>query len=395
MNFKKISTAILAVIMTLSFTSCQLSEYIDEGKQTAATDTENNADTVTPNNDAKPEDFVPEGIDINYQMDYMSENLEKYITLGQYKGFESEVSTYAVNDEYVNERIDEILEEKAEPTKITDRKTAKGDIIYVDYVGTLDGVAFQGGTAENVEISLTENSGYIPGFTDGMYDVMPGETVSYEVTFPADYHSNDLAGKLTVFTVTVHYIVGDAVIPELNDAFVSENYGNEGCNTVEDFKIYLKAQLEDERKEQVKDDFAEDIWAMIMEDVTVIELPQDAIDSLYWLNRANYEAYAAHQGMSYDTFLSKYIGQTDEQLLEYAENYIKEDIVIYSIVKTENLEITNEELTEEIAKFCVQYEMTEEELIETYGEERIMSVIQWNKLMKAICQWNTAIEVIK
>ncbi len=399
MNLKKLSIAILALILALSFASCQLSEYIDDGKQTAENDTEKtadtNAETVAQNKDAKPEDFVPEGVDINYQMDYMSEDLTKFLTLGQYKGFESEVATYTVNDEYLNDRIEEILKDKAVPSKITDRKTAEGDKIYVDYVGTLDGVAFQGGTAQNAEISLTANSGYIPGFTDGMYDVMPGETVAYEVTFPENYHAADLAGKLTVFTVTVHYIVGDPIIPELNDAFVKENYESQGCNTVEEFKIYLKAQLEDERKEQVKDDFAEDIWAMIMEDVTVIELPEEAIESLYWLNRANYEAYAAQQGMKYEEFLSAYVGQTDEQLLQYAESYIKEDIVIYSIVKAENLEITDGERAEEMAKFCDKYEMTEDELIATYGEARIMGVIQWNKLMKAICEWNTAIEVIK
>ena len=396
MNFRKILIAILALITALSFASCQLSEYIDEGKQTA--DTEKNADTnantVTPNANAKPEDYIPEGVDINYQMDYMNEDLTKYITLGKYKGFESEVATYTVNDEYLSKRISEILEDKAVPSKITDRKTAEGDTICVDYSGALDGVAFEGGTAKNVEISLTESNGYIPGFTDGMYDVMPGETVSYEVTFPENYNEK-LAGKLTVFTVTVHYIVGDPIVPELDDAFVKENYGDEGCNTVEEFKVYLKAQLEDERKEQLKNDFAEDVWAMIMEDVTVIELPQNAIDSLYWLNRANYEAYAAQQGMTYENFLSMYIGQTDEQLREYAESYIKEDIVIYYIVKAEGLEVTEEERAEEMAKFCVQYEMTEDELISTYGEDRIMSVIQWNKLMKAICEWNTAIEIVK
>ncbi len=398
MNFRKILLAILALIMALSFASCQLSEYIDDGKQTEEAGTEKatdtNADTPLQNADAKPEHFVPEGVDISYQMDYMSEDLTKYLTLGKYKGFESEVTTYSVNEEHLNKRIDEILEEKAVPSKITDRKTAEGDTIYVDYVGTLDGVAFEGGTAQNVEISLTENNGYIPGFTDGMYDVMPGETVSYEVTFPEEYNEK-LAGKLTVFTVTVHYIVGEPVVPVLDDAFVKENYGSNGCSTVDEFKVYLKAQLEDERKEKLNDDFAADIWAMIMEDVTVIELPQNAIDSLYWLNRSNYEAYAAQQGISYESFLSTYIGQTDEQLLQYAESYIKEDIVIYSIVKAEGLEITDDERAEEIAKFCVQYKMTEDELIASYGEERIMSVIQWNKLMKAICEWNTVIEVLE
>ena len=172
MNFKKILITALALIMAFSLASCQLSEYIDEGPQTNAVSDTKDADTdaTAANPDAKPEDYIPEGVDISYQMDYMSEDLTKYITLGQYKGFESEISTYAVDDEYLNERIEKLLEDNAVETKITDRKTAEGDKIYVDYVGTLDGVAFNGGSAQNVEISLTSNSGYIPGFTDGMYD---------------------------------------------------------------------------------------------------------------------------------------------------------------------------------------------------------------------------------
>ncbi len=396
MNFKKITFIFLALILAFSFASCQLSEYIDKGLQTTdVTDTQGSAESIVANKDAKPEDFVPEGVDINYQMDYMSEDLTKYVTLGKYKGFETEITTYKVDEAYLNERIEKLLEEKAVPSQITDRKTAEGDKIYVDYVGTLDGIAFEGGSAQNVEINLTANSGYIPGFTDGMYDVMPGETVSYEVTFPEDYHNESLAGKLTVFTVTIHYIVGDSITPQLDNTFVSEHYGSEGCSTVDEFKVYFKAQLEDEREKNVMDTLAQDVWNMIMEDITVVDLPQEAINSLYWLNRANYEAYAAQQGMKYEDFLEKYVGQTDEQLLQYAESYIKEDIVIYSIVKAENLEITDEERAEEFAKYCVQYEMTEEELIDTYGEERILSVIQWNKLMKSICEWNTAIEVIK
>lgn len=393
MNFKKTLLIFLALLLTMSFASCQLSEYMDKETDTGA---DTSADTSADTQELTLEDFIPEGVDVNYRMDYMSEDLTAYLTLGEYKGISVNVSTYEVNDEYIDEKIAELLESEAVPTQITDRKTAEGDTIYVDYVGTLDGVAFKGGSAQNAEVTLSENNGYIPGFAEGMYDVMPGDTVSYEVTFPDTYEKNpDLAGKLTVFTVTVHYIEGEPVAPELDDAFVKEHFGSEGCNTVEEFMTYYKDFLEEERINEVKEDASGDIWGQIMENVTVIELPEKAIESLYWLNRANYEYYASQYGMEYEEFLSMYVGQTDEGLMQYTENYIKEDIVIYSIIKAENLALTDEELAEGIATYCEQYEMTEEELIETYGEDRITSVLEWNKLMSAIYDWSEVVEVVE
>lgn len=393
MNFKKTLLILLSLVLTFSFASCQLSEYIGKDSETdAVTTADTAADTGTPT----LESYVPEGVDINYTMDYMNEDLTKYVTLGEYKGLSAEVSTYEVNEAYINEKIGELLESKAVPVQITDRKTAEGDTICVDYVGTLDGVAFSGGSAENVSIDLVEDSGYIPGFTDGMYDVMPGETVSYEVTFPEVYQNNpDLAGKATVFTVTIHYIEGEPKAPELDDEFVKENFGSAGCEDVASFMEYYKNYLEDERVKTLKEDASSELWGLIMENAQTIELPQKAVESLYWLNRANYEMYAEQYGVEYDEFLSMYVGMDDEGLMQYTENYVKEDIVIYSIVKAEGLEVTDEEYAEGVETYCKEYEMTEEELLQSYPEERIKSVLQWNKLMSAIYEWSTVTESVE
>lgn len=394
MNFKKLLLIFLALILTLSLASCQLSEYI--GKDTDSADTSANIDGTSDDTSAPTlESYVPEGIDINYTMDYMNEDLTKFVTLGEYKGLAVEVSTYEITDEYIDEKIQELLESEAVPYQITDRKTAEGDTICVDYVGTLDGVAFGGGSAENVSINLVEDSGYIPGFTDGMYDVMPGETVSYEVTFPEVYQNNpDLAGKVTVFTVTVHYIEGEPVAPELNDEFVKEKFGSAGCDNVNSFMEYYANYLEEERVKAVKEDASSELWGLIMENAETIELPKKAVDSLYWLNRANYEMYAEQYGIEYDEFLSMYVGMDDAGLIEYTENYVKEDIVIYSIVKAEGLEVTDDEYAEGIKTYCEEYEMTEDELLKSYSEERIKSVLQWNKLMTAIYDWSSVTEKI-
>ncbi|MEE0969084.1 MAG: trigger factor [Clostridia bacterium] len=388
MKLNKITLAVLILTLSLMitmFSSCQLSKYMGE-------DGGNGTESESPSGSSG----IPEGVDINYTMDYMNEDLTKYVKLGDYKNMSVKVETYEVNDKYIEKKIEELLKSQAVPQKITDRKTKEGDVICVDYTGTLDGVAFYGGTATNVAITLSENSGYIPGFTDGMYDVMPGDTVSYSVTFPDSYpNSPDLEGKETVFTVTVHYIEGEkTIVPELTDKYVSENFGAEGCETVEQFMTYYKDYLTKTRDDQLREDIIQAVWNKVMENVETVALPKKAVDALYWNNRSKYESDAAQYNMSYDNFLSAYVGITDEEMLEYTEAYVKEDIVIYSIVKAENLAVTDKEYEEGVKKYMEEYNMTEEELIETYGEERIKSVLQWNKLMDAIVSWNNVEEVI-
>ena len=391
MIFKKIALFLMAVVMVFSLASCQLSQYF--GNETGKNDGTDNS--TGAESQAQLEDFIPDGVDVNYVMDYLNEDLSAYITLGQYKDLSVTVSTYEVNDALVEESINDLLESKSEPAKITDRKTAEGDTICVDYTGYLDGVAFAGGSATDVMIDLVENSGYIPGFTDGMYDVMPGETVSYDVTFPEIYQNNpDLAGKKTVFTVTIHYIEGDLVPPLLDDEFVKANFGEAGCETVEQFKAYYKSLLENERAELLKEDATYEIWDQIMNNVTLIQLPEKSVDAIYWYNRATYELYAKQYGVEYEDFLALYVGMSDEQIREQAESYIKEDLAIYSIVKAEGIEVTEEELAEGIKTYSEEYQMTEEELVATYSEQKIVSVLQWHKLMKAIYEWNSVEETI-
>lgn len=404
-NFKKTLTIMLAFAFMLVFASCQLSEYIDKNTDTNAatgTDTAAGTDTAGVGEDTEfgdlstdAEDYIPEGIDVTYSMDYMNEDLTVYVTLGEYKEISASVSTYVVDDEYLDEKIGVILEDAAAPAQITGRKTAEGDTICVDYVGTLDGVAFGGGSAENVSINLVENSGYIPGFTDGMYDVMPGETVSYDVTFPEEYSLNpDLAGKKTVFTVTVHYIEGEDVVPELNDDFVKTYYSSAGCETVAQFKAYYKNLLEEERLEAFKEDALGIVWESIVGNATTIELPGRAVDAFYWNTRSKMSAYCAAYGMTYEEYLA-YYNKTDAEQRKAAEDYIKEDIVIYSIVKAEGLELTEEEFNAELAAYCEANDLTEEYVIETYTEEQVRSVFQWNKLMDAVYEWSNITEVIE
>lgn len=380
MKSRKLISLALAGVLSLSviLSSC--------GSSDGGADTDTNVADTTATVGITP---VPDGVDVNYVMDYLNEDLDAYVTLGEYKGLSVTVDSYEIDDEYIDEQINSLLESSAVETRITDRKTAEGDTINVDYSGSLDGVAFDGGTATDQSVTLTEDSGYIPGFAEGMYDRMPGEEFSYNVTFPEDYSLNaDLAGKEVVFTVTVNYIVGDPVVPELDDAFVAEKFGEEGCTTVEEFMTYYKSYLEDQKAESEKGDAKSKVWDMIMENATTIALPDKAVDAMYWATRSQYEELAVEYGMTYENFMTYYVGGTDEEFRTYCEDYIKEDIVIYQIVKAEGLEITDDEYKAGVADFAVEYELSEEELVEKYTETRIRSVLQWNKLQDAVYSWS-------
>ena len=383
--FNRIFWVTLSLALAFALVSC------GSAKKNDGADTESNttADTTVPSSVGSREDT-----DRDYKMDYMNEDLSEYVTLGEYKGLSAEVSTYEINEDFINDRIEALLAEYIEDIEIRDRKTAEGDVIVVDYSGALDGVAFQGGTAKNQEITLKANNGYIPGFADGMYGVMPGETVSYEVTFPDEYSPNpDLAGKLTVFTVTVHYIKGERV-PTLNDDFVKKNFGEVGCNTVDEFMTYYKAFLEEERVRTFEEESALAVWGQIMKNAVKKSLPQKAVDTLYWTARTEYESYAKSYGMTYEDFLAQAVGMSDETIVKYSEQYIFEDLVVYSIIKAENLDVTEEEYASGVKDLAVEYDMTEEKLLETYEEEDVINVLRWRKLLDAIYSWSNITEKI-
>ncbi len=336
----------------------------------------------------------PDGIDVNYRMDYLSEDLTKYVTLGEYKGLKASAKTYEITDALIESELEEFLEEYVTYEEITNRETAEGDTIVVDYTGTLDGVAFSGGSATNAEILLDkDDNGYIPGFIDGMYGVKPGNTVEYPVTFPDDYGEASLAGKEVMFKVKVEYIQGDAKVPELTDKFVSEKLSEYGCKTVEAFMLYFKGYLNDQRNREMREQLDETLLEMLISSSTVAALPETAVESRYWLIRQTYENYANTYDMDYAEFLEKQIGKTDEDLRGEAESYIKEDLVIYAIVKAEGLQLTDKEYTEGLKYYAEQNKTSTEAFEEYYTKEAIWETLQYEKMMDFIVE-NADVEEI-
>lgn len=386
MNSRKITIIVLSVLIVLALAAAIFifikgdSLFGDDDFEPISTGDNGNIDVGGYVNEfptAKPDD-----VDVNYKMDYLSEDLTKYITLGEYKGLKVSAYTYEVTDAIIEEELTAFLEEYADYEHVTDRKTAEGDTIVVDYTGLLDGVAFQGGSANNSEITLDkENNGYIPGFIDGMYDVMPGNTVEYEVTFPADYGVDSLNGQTVIFRVKVEYILGDYITPELTDKFVTETLSDTGCKNVSEFMLYFKGYVNDQRREELKSQVNEQLLTLLTENAELISLPEKAVESRYWYIRQTYENYANTYDMEYAEFLEKNVGKTDADIRKEAEDFIFEDLIIYSVVKAEGLELSEDEYKEGLDEYAEVNKTTAEDFEEYYTKEVVREALQYKKMI--------------
>jgi trigger factor len=360
---KLLALAVAVILCAGALASCQLSKLFrkDKDNETAA---ETNAAS-----DA---------------MDFYNADLTQYIKLGQYKGIAITVDVPELTDDDFNQSLNELLSENGYYEQVTDRAPVPGDTVNIDYEGYIDGKKFDGGSAEDQTLELSENSGYIDGFAEGLVGVMPGTTVTLNLTFPADYYE-DLAGKAVTFNVTVNYVHGEYMVPELNDEFVVK-YTNGEYTTVEAFKEYYRAKLEADLAAEAENEAYTELWQRIVENAEVIQYPQQQV--LYYFNaqKSQYESYAASNSIDYNTMLS-YMGVTEESMMESARSYTKEDLVFYSIVKAEGFSISDSEYASGAAGYAEQAGATVAQLEAYYGKDYITECLLWDKVLKQLFIW--------
>lgn len=316
--------------------------------------------------------------------DYESADLTKYVKLCSNTGLNVEKKVTTVTEADVDARIEGIREEYSHFEAITDRAVAEGDTVVANYSGFRDGVQFEGGTATDAEITATPNSGYIEGFAEAFIGQMPGEEFSFNVTFPADYHNTDLAGVEVTFVCTVKQINGDnLIVPEITDAFVMENFQ---CETVADFRTMISENLKARAEYTANNAMYNQIFDYIIENSTFIAYPEEEIDRMFNEYTSMYKSYAEAYGMEYDVFLTSYIGKTEEELYADMRNYVKEDLIMYSLIKELNAELTDIEYNERLDTLSEMYGMDSQTFASYYGEEAIRATMLWEEIMNTIAQ---------
>lgn len=281
------------------------------------------------------------------------------VKLGQYKGLEVPVQKAEVSDEELNAELKRLQERHAELVVIEEEAAVNGDIAVIDFEGSVDGVPFEGGKGERHSLELGSNS-FIPGFEEQVVGMSTGDFKDVEVTFPETYHAAELAGKAAVFQVKLHEIKRKQ-LPELDDEFakdVSE------FDTLEEYKADLKAQLESRKQDEIKgarESAVVDLAAANAE----VEIPEAMIASEVDNMVRDFDTRLRQQGMNMDMFLS-FSGQTREDLQNQmrgdAEKRVRNNLVLEVIAKEEKIEVSEEEVTQELATMAEAYKRTPDEI---------------------------------
>lgn len=322
--------------------------------------------------------------------DYMANDLTGYIKLGEYKDLSVTKASPVLTDEEFENEILYMLENYAEYAQITDRDVVEGDVVLADYSGYRDGVQFDGGTATGQTITAAPGTGYIEGFAEAFIGQTPGEEFSFNVTFPADYGNTELAGVEVTFVCTVHSIQGtDLIKPELTDEFVQKTFN---YNTVEEFRILYRESVAQQKAYVVESNMYSELWRMIVDGSEALAYPETEVQRVYNERHDYYETYAGYYGTTYETFLSEFVGITDEELMEECRNYVKEDLVMYQLMKETGVEITDEIYNERMQFFADYYGTTVEELISYYGEDTMNVTIIWQELMEHVASFSNITE---
>lgn len=333
------------------------------------------------------------------KFDYYKEDLSKYVTLGEYKGISVDVENVAeVTDEDVQEKVNEFLKKYGEKIQVTDRAAADGDTVNIDFVGKLDGEAFDGGSDEDYDLTLGSDK-FIDGFEDGIVGKVPSETpFDLTLTFPSEYPSNpSLAGKTVVFTVTLNYI-HDVKLPDYTDDLVKEKTDYE---TKEEYEKSIRDDLVKQRDTQLMQKKLNAVWNKIVENATILSLPQKRIDEFVDGAMDYYKDLATAYSVDFSEFLSLYLNTTKEELIEKtteeAKKSVKEELIFYAIVKAENYSISDDEYTAGLKNYAEEYEMSEEEMESRYGKDIIRDSLLWDKVLedlsnKAVINWTEPAE---
>ena len=300
-----------------------------ESTQESVVESENAAEAET-------EDFGPEA--------YLSGiNVADYVTLGEYTGVEVSMDAPVVTDEYLDSYIDYVLQSNMVKTEVTDRPVEEGDIVNIDYEGKIDGVAFDGGTAQGYDLTIGSGA-FIDGFEDGLIGAQSGETLYVNVTFPEDYPGEEVAGKDAVFTVTVNSISVES-LPELTDEFVQGL--DVGVNTVEEYRQYAYDLLMEEEQNTHDSNAEVAILEAVMANSELQDPPEDMTNRYYSRMIDNMTYYASMYGYDLETFLSIQ-GTSEDAIRESSVQAGQEIITMQAIAEAEGLSVTDEELDAEI-----------------------------------------------
>lgn len=309
-------------------------------------------------------------------------SLKPEVKLGDYKELEVTKHDREVSEDDVDNALESRRKEFAELV-VVDEAAKDGDTVVIDYVGSVDGVEFDGGTASNHSLELGSDS-FIPGFEEQLVGVESGTEVDVNVTFPEEYHSDDLAGQEALFKVTVHEVKRKE-LPELDDDFAQDV--DDEVETLDELRAKLRKDLETSRNDFADNARDEEAIEKAVNNAEIAEIPYDMTHEEVHRQMDMFYNSLSQQGMNPEMYFN--ITQTTEEDLHQqfeigAEDNVRTNLVIEAIVKEEGLDATEEEIEEEIKNLAEQYGLTEEQVREVLSTELLTHDIAMKKAIELI-----------
>lgn len=287
------------------------------------------------------------------------------VTLGEYKGIEVEKKDVEVTDEEVNKEIDNAREQNSRMITVEDRPVQDGDITKIDFEGFVDGKAFEGGSGTDYPLTIGSHS-FIDTFEEQLIGKNIGEETEVNVTFPEEYHAEELKGKPAKFMVTVKEIKYKE-LPELDDDFVQDVSEFE---TVDEYKADVKAKITERKENQAKAEKEDAVIEKIIEGASM-EIPEAMIDFQVQNMIQDFAQRLQQQGLGIEQYM-QYTGLTADKLKEEMEpqalKRIQSRLVLEAVAKAENIEVTQEDIDKEIEDMAKAYMMEAEKLKEYMGD---------------------------
>ncbi len=319
------------------------------------------------------------------------------VTLGDYIGIEYVPTSTEVTDDDVQEAIDTFVEECGSYEEDYESAAQDGDTVNIDFVGSIDGVEFDGGSTDGAGYDLELGSGsLIDTFEDQIVGHYPGETFDVEVTFPDDYGNEELNGQAAVFTTTLNYIE-IPVEAEYSDELVA---ANTDYSTMEEYEAYIREYLQESYEETALSYAQNDVMTNVINKATIDSLPQSEVESLTESVIANIESAAENYGIEYATYIYYFYGYSDEDefyeyVVEVMEESVKEKMVVCAIAQAEGVTVTDDELQAYIETLAESYGTDTDTIEEYYSTTDLLYYTLADKIMEFLLENAVQVESVE
>ena len=313
--------------------------------------------------------------------------------LKQYKGLKAVKQVQKISDTQVMQELENIRRQRTRDIPVTDRSAHNGDEVIIDYAGFVGDFQFPGGTAEKQPLTLGSGM-FIPGFEEQLVGANVGDKVDVKVTFPTEYHAEELAGKEAVFHCTVHAIQTKDV-PELNDEFAKQF---NGISSLEDMKAQLKQQLQAYADQYARNKARDELLKELVKQVEDVTFDEAEVKAEIDIAVEGFARQLEQRGMTLEGYLQA-CGRTreemDAELRPQAEDTIKARVALNEVCRLEGITVTQEEVDQAYADVAAMYRVSVQEVKDAYGQDNDEKLRKDVLLKKAIAVLEANAEIIE